>query len=113
VETPQFEDAESLSVSWAALHANNTGSAEEVTPLDKIALLPLFRDEAKSPAMIRHSMDIIRKNVELINPGQTPVIALDQPLYTLAKKIQWNWPESYGEEKFIVMFGGLHIEMGA
>ena len=35
----------------------------------------------------------------------------DQPLYALAKQIQWKWPSEYG--KFVVMFGGLHIEMAA
>ena len=25
--------------------------------------------------------------------------------------ILWNWPESYGEGKFVVLLGGLHIEM--
>ncbi len=25
--------------------------------------------------------------------------------------IQWCWPESHGENKHVVMFGGLHIEM--
>lgn len=39
------------------------------------------------------------------------MIALDQPLYAVAKEIQWNWSDIYGEEKFVVMFGGLHIEM--
>ena len=24
---------------------------------------------------------------------------------------QWKWPDTHGEEKFIAMFGGLHIEM--
>ena len=48
-----------------------------------------------------------------LNPGQTPVVAADQPLYDLAKQIQWQWPEEYGEDKFVVMFGGLHIEMAA
>ena len=38
-------------------------------------------------------------------------MAVDQPLFALAKQIQWQWPESYGVDKFVVMFGGLHIEM--
>ena len=42
-----------------------------------------------------------------------PIITVDQPLYTLAKQIQWSWPVSYGEDQFVVMFGGLHIEMAA
>jgi hypothetical protein len=55
-------------------------------------------------------MDVIKASVEYINPGQVPVIAFDQPLYALAKQIQWNWRDLYGEQKFVVMFGGLHIE---
>ena len=45
------------------------------------------------------------------NLGQGPVFTLDQPLFATAKIIQWNWPESYGEDKFVILLGGLHIEM--
>ena len=62
---------------------------------------------------MKHSIDVVRKAVAFLNPGQTPIICMDQPLYTLAKQIQWNWPETYGEDKLVVMFGPLHIEMGA
>ncbi|KAK3703668.1 hypothetical protein QZH41_011790 [Actinostola sp. cb2023] len=68
-------------------------------------------DQAKSVAMIRHAMNVIKECVHHLNPGQVPVIAMDQPLYTVAKQIQWNWPDQYGEQKFVIMFGGLHIEM--
>jgi len=54
-------------------------------------------------------MDKIRDTVSFLNP----VIAADQPLFALAKQIQWQWPEEYGENKFVIMFGGLHIEMAA
>ena len=46
-------------------------------------------------------------------PGQVPVLTLDQPLFTIAKQIQWNWPDVYGEEQFVILLGGLHIEMAA
>ena len=36
---------------------------------------------------------------------------LDQPLYDLAKKTQWTFPNSLGEDRFVVLLGGLHIEM--
>ena len=35
---------------------------------------------------------------------------MDQPLYAIAKQIQWTWSH-LGEESFVVMLGGLHIEM--
>ena len=47
----------------------------------------------------------------MLNPDQTPVVAFDEPLFALAKKVQWTWPQSHGEEKFVIMFGGLHTEL--
>ena len=75
------------------------------------SLLPLFDDQAHSVAMIRHSMDVVSKAVQSLNPGQVPIITADQPLYTIAKQIQWNGPGTHGEDKFVVMFGALHIKM--
>ena len=63
--------------------------------------------------MIKHTMDVIRNAVQHLNPGQTPVVTFDQPLFALAKQIQWKWPEEYGEQKFVIVFGGLHIETTA
>ena len=66
-----------------------------------------------SVATIKHVMDKVRDTVAFLNPGQTPVIGADQPLYALAEQIKWQWPEKYGEDKFVLMFGGLHTEMAA
>jgi hypothetical protein len=78
-----------------------------------MGMLPLFHEQAHSVSMIRHAMDVVHTATSKLNSGQVPVVALDQPLYALAKLIQWNWPEHYGESKFVIMFGGLHIEMAA
>ena len=51
--------------------------------------------------------------VHRFNPGQVPVLTIDQPLFTIAKQIQWHWPDVYGEEKFVILLGGLHIEIAA
>ena len=75
-------------------------------------MMPLWRDQAFSVATIKHTMAKIRDTMAFLNPGQTPVIAADQPLYDLVKQIQWKWPE-YGEDKFVIMFGELHVEMAA
>ena len=58
-------------------------------------------------------MDVVKNVVQHLNPGQIPVVTFDQPLFALAKQNQWKWPENYGENKLVVMFGGLHIEMAA
>ena len=56
-------------------------------------------------------MDMIWKAVSHLNKGQNNVVAVDQPLYVIAKRIQWQWPEEYGIYRFLIMLGGLHIEM--
>ena len=59
--------------------------------------------------MVKHGMDMLLKITD--NPGQTPVIAFGQPLFALAKYVQWQRFETRGEESMVVKFGGLHIEM--
>ena len=36
---------------------------------------------------------------------------MDAPLFALAQYVQWKWPETHGEDKIVVMLGGLYIEM--
>lgn len=96
-------------ISWPAHHA----SIQEVVipPPAIIALMPLFLESAHSVAMIKHSMTVVQAAVKHLNPGQVPVITADQPLFALAKQIQWTWSSTLGENHFVIMFGGLHIEM--
>jgi len=97
-------------IAWSAYHA----SLQDV-PLDAHTtlkqLLPLFYDKAATPAMIKRGINVLRSATEFLNPGQIPVMEFDAPLFALAKFVQWKWPETHGENKFIAMFGGLHIEM--
>ena len=65
-------------ISWSAYHAD---MQQAIIPPPAInALLPLFLDNAHSVAMIQHSMDVIKAAIQDLNPGQTPVLAADQPL---------------------------------
>ena len=68
-------------------------------------MMPMFRKDSKSAAMIKHSMDMIW------NKGQPIAAALDQPLYAITKRIQWQWPEEYGIYRFLIMLGGRNFEM--
>jgi len=98
-------------ISWAAHFAS---LQQEIPRSPAITgLLPLFQENAHTTAMIQHSMKVIKQAINYLNPGQTPVIAMDQPLFAIAKQIQWNNPDLYGEDKYVVMMGGLHIEMAA
>lgn len=58
-------------------------------------------------------MRVIRAAVAHVNPSQTPVIAVDQKLFALAKEIQWRLGGVYGEDRFVFMLGGLHVEMAS
>ena len=61
--------------------------------------------------LVRHSLDVIKKVTDFTKPGQAPVVTVDQPLFAIAKNIQWKWPLVYGEDKFVIMLGGFHIEL--
>ena len=103
-------DTKARDISWPSYHAKNQNDEKDV---DVLVLLPLFREGSKYAAMIRHAMGVVKQAVNHVNPNQTPVIALNQPLYAIAKQIQWNWSDIYGEKKFVIMIGALHIEMAA
>ena len=77
-----------------------------------IVLMPLFREVSHSFATMIHCMETNEAVTQLLNPGQTPVLTMDQPLYTLGKQIQWKFPDVYGEDKYVMMLGPLHIENG-
>ena len=96
-------------ISWAAYFASIT--EPPTTPPTKSYMLPLFTESSNNPAMVWHGMKIISQATNYINPGQTPVMEVDQPLFTLAKQLQWNFPQSeIGEDSFLVTLGALHIE---
>ena len=103
-ETVSSNDA----VTWAAYHAST--QIEEDQPA-LTALLPLFYEKAATPAMVKHGMDVLKQAITFLNPDQIPIIAVDQPLFALAKMVQWKWPSSHGEQAYVVMLGGLHVEM--
>ena len=75
------------------------------------ALLPVFREHANTPAMIHHAMLLIQQRTKYLNPGQTPVMTADQPLFALPKEIQWLKPDVLGENKLLVLMGYLYTEM--
>ena len=97
-------------VAWSAYHASTHSSVVD-THVTLTQLLPIFYEKAATAAMIKHGMNMLRQATQLLNPDQTPIIALDAPLYALAKFTQWKWPQTHGESQFVILSGGLHIEM--
>ena len=95
-------------VSWAAYHASQQQQLVNIPAI--IALLPLFLEKADTPAMVKHGMSLVQAITAYLNPDQIPVLACDQPIFAQCKYIQWKWPGIYGENKMIIMLGGLHVE---
>ena len=98
-------------VSWAAYRASKSSLSSHQPAL--ISLLPMFTENAHSLAMIAHAINVISSAVKHLNSSQIPVVAVDQPLFALAKQIQWKVGGVYDESHVVVMLGGLHIEMAA
>ena len=98
-------------VSWAVY--NSSEYKEHPHPVTPAYLLPLFPEAAHSVAMIFHAMNVVKAVVVHLNPGQVPVLVAYQPLFLIAKKIQWNYPQIFGEEQFVVFLGGMQVEMMA
>ena len=57
--------------------------------------------------MVHHCIKIIKWLVYFLNPGQ--VIAGDQPIYSLLKKVQRVYPTHYNG--IMSMMGPLYIDM--
>ena len=60
-------------MSWSAFNAEEQTDEK---PTDVSVLLPLFPDDSKSIAMMKHGMDVIKQAVKHLNGDQSPVIAL-------------------------------------
>ena len=65
-------------IAWAVFHAHK--QPNQSVHVARSTLLSPFRDSSHSVAMIRHTMDIVKSAVSCLNTGQTPVLALDQPV---------------------------------
>ena len=53
-------------------------------------MIPIFCEDPKPAAVIEHSMDMTWEAVNYVNKGQPIVAALHQPMYVIAKRIQWQ-----------------------
>jgi len=96
-------------MTFAAYHSAT--AAKPATLSCSNTLLPLLPDHIQSPATVRHLMNITSHITNNISKQQAVVIMADQPVYAIAKAVQWRYPDLNGEHKVVMMMGGLHIEM--
>ena len=95
---------------WAGFHSSISKANNTTKIKCKAQMLPLFRESAQTPAMVKHCLKHSISITNFMNPGQIPITFCDQPLYAISKQLQWQH-EEFDESKVIVMMGGLHIEM--
>jgi hypothetical protein len=84
-------DGQNVDLSWAAFHADHDVQARPPNAI--AALLPLFHHNAKKAAMMKHCLTVNLAAVHKLNPGHLPT--------------------EFGEVKFVILIGGLHIELAA
>ena len=109
LEKEKMEEKEYLSWSVSRCFLANHSS---FTYCYNVTLTPLRRkcaQQSNDPTFQK----LVKDAIAYINPGQTPIIGMDQPLYALAKQIQWERADVHGESSYVVMMGGLHIEMAS
>jgi len=109
VESTVCQKIEHDNISFAAYHS--ASSVQVPTIKCNNTLLPLLPDHIQSPSTICHLMNVIIHITGSGNNGQPAVITGDQPVNAIAKYVQWKYPDLYGEDRIVMMIGGLHIEM--
>ena len=105
----QSASADGDVITWAgyiSLLANDAS----LKPPAVIGVYPLFPNKAASAYSMKHAMELTMQGTAFLNPGQTSVLGADQPLYAIIKLIQWQFPDTLGEDKLVVIMGALHIE---
>eukprot|EP00734_Pompholyxophrys_sp_LG126_P000120 Pompholyxophrys_sp_v1_NODE_11_length_5290_cov_18.520778.p2 type:complete len:299 gc:universal NODE_11_length_5290_cov_18.520778:1265-2161(+) len=75
------------SLTWAAFHSFSDKLNSHRPAL--IGMLPVFQEKAATISMVKHGMTVVRALTMFLKNDQIPVMAVDQPLFALAKSVQW------------------------
>ena len=106
---PKNVEEHGTPIAWSAYHASCTSAPSHTAAITQ--LMPLFYEKAASAAMVKHGMTVQQQAIKFLNSDQIPVTVFDEPLFAIAKLVQWKYPTTHGEDKHVVLMGGLHIEM--
>ena len=71
-------------------------------------ILSLLRAPSHTTDAQYHCMNIIKNNIEKLNPSQTPLDTCNQPVYVLTKDLHWRRPLEF--ENNFSLFAGMHIQ---
>ena len=76
-------------VSWAAFYASN---ADKIPLADISSLFPVWRDNSKSSAMLKDSLNTVKDAVEYLNPGQTVICFGKESAVASTSQDDWTTP---------------------
>ena len=68
--------------------------------------MPLLPQNVHAAVLLSRVMNLVSEAVERLNSNQTSVLTMDQPLSAIAKEIQRLWPDSFSNNKYVIMKGG-------
>ena len=74
------------------------------------AVLPIIPKPVHRLYTQYYCMEIIKQTIAYLNPGQIPVDLCDQPVFVLAKEIQWRYLQKLSSRSCFCLFGWLHFE---
>ena len=67
--------------------------------------MPLLLENSHAAALLNRVVNLVKEALEHLNPNYTPVLTMDQPLPAIAKEIQWLWPDSFSNNKYVIKIG--------
>ncbi len=76
-------------MTWAGFNSSLMDE-DSIKPRAVTGVLPLFSDKAASVSMVKHAMSVIKDGIHFLNPGQTPVIGMDQLYMPLGSSSSGN-----------------------
>ena len=99
-------------LNWSSFYAKQ--KVPNSFPRCETNLLPLVSESSTDLCLVCHAIKLIKKSTKFLNPGQTAVVACDQPIYAVAKQLQWTelFPD-ISKQHFFVIFCGLHLEQAS
>lgn len=74
-----------------------------------IDVLSVLNKSVNSLPVVHRCMKLVAKLTNHLNPDQTSVMTADKPVFTIAKQLQWQYPERF--DQMFIMLGPLHIKM--
>ena len=82
----QDSNTDDKKVSFSAFYSSHLAPTKPNRDIS--TLLPLINESINSPAMVSHCFKVISKIVQELNPQQSPVITVDQPVLQKTRRVQ-------------------------